>query len=182
MESITAALFGTAAAPATATAAATAATGGLLGFGGKVTLGGLFNTALALGSAGLTLGGALRQSQILQTQGAWSEFQAGQEALRGEQEANRVREALLRTLASNNAARAAAALDVSGTPATVDEEVMAQAERELRVVAGNAAVRAAEARAAAALRQSAARVSLLSGLGQAGGSLVSAAERRLRIG
>lgn len=176
MEAVTAALVGTA---ATGTAAAT---GGLLGFGGSVTLGGLFNTALALGSAGLSIGGALRQSQMLRTEAAWSEFQAGQEALRGEQEANRVREALLRTLASNNAARAAAGLDIAGTPLTVDEEVTRQAERELRVVAGNAAIREAEARATASLRRSSARLSLLAGLGQGAGQLGGYVDRRLRIG
>jgi hypothetical protein len=175
-ETITAFLLGTA---GTAT---TAATTGLIGYGGSVTLGGVLSTALALGSAGLSLGGGLAQSRALQAQSQWQEFQAGQEVLRGEQEANRVRETLLRTLASNNAGRAAAGVELSGSAVDVDAEAAAAAERELAIVGNNAAARAGSARASALASRASASGALIGGIGGAAGSLFNYATRVRRIG
>lgn len=63
-----------------------------------------------------------------------------QEQLRGQEAANQVRETLLRTLATQRAAYAAAgvALD-SGTPDTVATETRRQTDRELAIQAGNTA-------------------------------------------
>jgi hypothetical protein len=184
-ETITTALFGQAATGAAAAAAAsagTAATAGLLGYGGSITLGGVLNTALALGSAGLSLGGGLAQSRAMQAQAQWQDFQAGQETLRGEQEANRVRETLLRTLASNNAGRAAAGVELSGSALDVDAEAAAAAERELSIVSGNAAARAGAARSSAQSARISGNAALLGGVGQAAGSLFNYASRVRRIG
>jgi hypothetical protein len=145
-------------------------------------LGGVLNTALALGSAGLSLGGGLAQARALQAQSQWQEFEAGQELLRGEQEANRVREALLRTLASNNAARAAAGVELSGSALDVDAEAAAAAERELSIVGSNAAARAGATRASAVASRAAASGAILSGIGGAAGSLFNYASRVRRIG
>lgn len=178
MEAVTAALFGTAANAATGAAA----TAGLIGAGGKLTFGGLLGAGLSLASAGLSLGGAIQQSRLLASQAEWSRFQAGQEVLRGEQEANRVREALIRTLAANNAARGAAGIDLSGSPETLDLALAEQAERELAVLRDNAALRAAQSRASADLSRLQGRAALLGGIGSAAGSLFRYAERRQLIG
>lgn len=182
MEAITTALVGAAGSAATATTAATAATGGLLGFGGQVTLGGVLSSALALGSAGLSLGGAMGQARALETQAEWGDFNATTETLRGEQEANRVREVLLRTLASNNAGRAAAGVELSGSAIEVDAQAAEAAERELDIVGSNARARAAVARAKAQSQRVAANSTRLDGVGSAATSLFGYVERRRGTG
>jgi hypothetical protein len=181
-ETLLAAAVGTAGTAATATTAATAATAGLIGAGGSVTLGGVLSSALALGSAGMTLGGALNQQRMLSAQAEWSDFNATSEQLRGEQEANRVRDTLLRTLASNNAGRAAAGVDLSGSAIDLDADAAAQAEREVSIVRGNAAARAGSTSAGAQSQRVGANAALIGGLGQAGGSLFNYAQRIGRIG
>jgi hypothetical protein len=181
-ETLLAAAVGTAATTATAGAAATAATAGLIGYGGSVTLGGVLSSALALGSAGLSLGGGLAQQRAMSAQADWQNFNAGQEQLRGEQEANRVRDTLLRTLASNNAGRAAAGVELSGSALDVDAEAAAAAEREVSIVSGNAAARAGSARASAQGARVSGNAALIGGAGQAAAGLFGYAQRIRRIG
>jgi hypothetical protein len=183
-ETLLAAAVGTAGttAGAAGAAATTAATAGLLGQAGGITLGGVLSSALALSSAGMTLGGALSQQRMLSAQAEWSDFNATSEQLRGEQEANRVRDALVRTLASNNAGRAAAGVDLSGSALDVDAEAAAQAEREVSIVRGNAAARAGSASAGAQSQRVGANAALLSGAGQAASSLFTYGQRLRRIG
>lgn len=172
---------GTTAGVAGATAT-TAATAGLIGTAGQVTLGGVLSSALALGSAGLSLGGGLSQARALEAQGQWQDFQAGQEELRGAQEANRVRDTLLRTLASNNAGRAAAGVELSGSALDVDAEAAAAAEREVSIVGNNAAARAGAARGSAQGARVSGNAALIGGAGQAASGLFNYASRIRRIG
>lgn len=165
-----------------AATATTAATSGLIGTAGSVTAGGLFSTGLTLGSVGLTVGGAMSQAAAMRSQAEWQEFDAGQEELRGEQEANQVRRAMLRTLASNNAGRAASGVAVGGSADDVDAEIMADAERELDVTRANTEARAASTRAAAQNTRGSATSTLLGGVGSAAGSLFDYVDRRGAIG
>jgi hypothetical protein len=137
---------------------------------------------MALGSAGLALGGGMAQARALQGQAQWQDFQAQQEMLRGEQQANRVREALLRTLASNNAGRAAAGVELSGSALDVDAAAAAAAERELAIVSNNAAAQAAARRASALASREAANTAMLEGIGKAAGSLFNYVNRVRQIG
>jgi hypothetical protein len=172
---------GTTAGVAGATAT-TAATAGLIGQAGSVTLGGVLSSALALSSAGLTLGGGVSQQRALSAQAEWQDFNATTEELRGQQEANRVRDALLRTLASNNAGRAAAGVELSGSALDVDAEAAAAAEREVSIVSGNAAARAGSARASALGSRASGSAALLGGAGQAASGLFTYGQRIRRIG
>ncbi len=112
----------------------------------------------SLASAGLQVSGARQQAAALQIQAGQMQQQAQvqdlaaqQEALRGQEASNQVREALRRSLASQNAQYAAAGIVLGeGTPQDVGAETARQAERELAINAGDTAVRVASARSAAA--------------------------------
>ena len=111
----------------------------------------------SLASAGLQVSGARQQSQALTIQAQQQQQTAAvqdtvvqQEALRGQEAANQVRENLFRTLASQRAAYAAAGLVLEGTPQDVADQTAHQADRELQIQAGDTAVRVASARQTAA--------------------------------
>lgn len=116
------------------------------------------SAAGALASAGLAISGSQQQSRMFTAQAVentragnltlqQSELAARQEELRGREQANQVREALLRTIATQRATYAAAGLEPDeGTPLTVADETRRQAERELEIAGGNTQARAAATR------------------------------------
>lgn len=113
---------------------------------------------LALASAGLQISGGQRQRASLEMQAAENsraaafttrqgELAAQQEEVRGIEQANRVRLALLQSLASQRAAYAAAGLALGeGSPEAVEEETRRQAERELTIEGANSRARATTTR------------------------------------
>ena len=118
---------------------------------------GVLGTVGTLLSAGFGIVSAINQSNTLagQAQLAQITAQSGMitaemEILRGEQEANKIRENLMKTLSSQRARYAGAGIVLdSGTPATVAEDAMATADRETQVVETNAGMKASAARIAA---------------------------------
>ena len=118
----------------------------------------------SLASAGLSIYGGYQQASTLRQQAALQDFDARQELLTGQQQSNRIRETLLRALATQNATYGAAGIDVgSGSPITVAQDTMEQADRELDISRYGALVRAAPYRAAAADRRARASQAILSG-------------------
>jgi hypothetical protein len=114
--------------------------------------------ASALASAGLTVMGSQQQAATARlqagqqaSQAAQADFAARQEVLRGQAQANQVRQALLQTLAAQNARYSAAGLALEGTPETVANETIAQAERELGMATTNATIRSEQSRMQASL-------------------------------
>jgi membrane protein involved in colicin uptake len=100
------------------------------------------------------------QAQQAALQARQAEIAARQEELRGQSDANAVREALLRNLATQNARYAAAGVMLAdGTTETVAEAAKAEAERELTIRGAGADQRAAAARGEAAGQRT--RASLL---------------------
>jgi hypothetical protein len=80
-------------------------------------------------------------------QGSQAALQAQGELLKGQQESNQVRQALMRTLAAQNARYAGAGLALDdGTPATIADETQRQAEIELGLIDTNARIAAADRR------------------------------------
>ncbi len=76
---------------------------------------------------------------------------AQMELVRGQQEANRIRETMLKTLATQRARYAGAGIVLdSGTPATLEEATTAEADRETQIVQTNAGMRSSAARLDAA--------------------------------
>lgn len=184
MEALTVAALGSAGTTAgvAGATATTAATAGLLGTGGAFSLGNALTSAFALASAGLSVGGAMGQSRALQAQAEWGEFNASAETVRGQQEANRIRQALLQTLASNNAGRAAAGVELSGSAIDVDAEAAEEAERELSIVGSNARVRSAGRLASAQSLRVTANATRLGGFGTAATGLFGYVQRNRLIG
>lgn len=75
------------------------------------------------------------QAALLRLQARQGELAARGEELRGQAEAQSVRETLLRTLAAQQARYAAAGLVLGeGTPGTLEEEALSEAERQLEVI------------------------------------------------
>lgn len=166
-----------------ATVAPVAATGGLFGSAGAFSLGTTLSTLASLGSAGLSVYSGLQQAGSLSQQAAYDDFNARQELLRGQQESNTIRENLLRTLAAQNAAYGAAGIDVgAGTPVDVQQDAMAQADRELDTSRANTLLRAYSRRASADVLRSDARGAVAGGYIGGVGSLLDYATRRARIG
>lgn len=120
-------------------AAAAPAAGSLLGTA--------LQTGLALTSAGLSIASGLSQSQAYGNRAMIEEFNARQELIRGQVEANKIRENLLRTLAAQNAYFGGGGIDTgSGTPIDLANETQAQADRELSIVRENATLLSAQRR------------------------------------
>ncbi len=141
------------------------------------------STVASLGSAGLSIFSGLQQAGSLSQQAAYDDFNARQELLRGQQESNTIRENLLRTLAAQNAAYGAAGIDVgAGTPVDVQQDAMAQADRELDTSRANTMLRAYSRRASADVMRSDARGAVAGGYIGGVGSLLDYATRRARIG
>jgi hypothetical protein len=129
-------------AAATMPVASSAAAASGLGLTGYASI------AAALASAGLGIAGAQQQAATMRlqagqqrTQAAQTDFSAQQEVLKGREQANQVRGTLLRTLASQNARYAGAGLTLEGTPETVAEDTINQAERELALLGANSTIR-----------------------------------------
>lgn len=177
MEAIAATFAASAAAGGTAAAAGGAAATGILGTGIS------WGTALSIANAGLSIFGALNQGASLSRQSEMEEFNARQEMIRGQEEGNRIRENLLRTLAAQNAAYGASGVDTgSGTPVNVAEETKAAADRELEVSRANAVIRAASRRNSASALASDSTGAMVGGFARAGFSLLDQFERQRKIG
>lgn len=113
---------------------------------------------LTLATAGLQISGGQRQRAGIELQAEQNsraaaittrqgELAAQQEEVRGIEQANRVRLALLQSLASQRAGYAAAGLALGeGSPEAVEEETRRQAERELTIEGANSRARAAATR------------------------------------
>ena len=112
----------------------------------------------SVASAGLRLLEGQAQARAMSNQAALMRIQARQgelaargEELRGQAEAQSVRETLLRTLAAQQARYAAAGLVLGeGTPLTLEEEAQTEAERQLEVIRTNAQLNAESRRIGAA--------------------------------
>lgn len=124
------------------------------GLGALGSAGGVIGTVGTLLSAGIGVVSAINQSQAQAQQAELARISAQSgmitaemEIVRGQQEANRIREATLKTLASQRARYASAGIVLdSGTPATVAEDTTDTADRETAVVTTNAGMRAASQR------------------------------------
>lgn len=133
--------------------------------------------ASSLASAGLAISGSREQAAALTSQAQQQDLIAQQERLRGQESANQVREALLRSLASQRASYAAAGVTLDGTPETVAEWTRYEAERELTIQAGNTANRVATAEASRDILTTRAASTRTAGIGNAAISLFDAADR-----
>jgi len=118
-------------------------------------------------SVGTGIVGAINQSNQQQAQAEMARLQAQSgmitaemEMVKGQLEANRIRETLMKTLASQRARYASAGIVLdSGTPSTVAEQTTEEADRETEVAQTSAGMRAASLRIAALNQE--ARASLL---------------------
>lgn len=132
----------------------------------------------SLASAGLRVSGEQQQVRAATVQANQQEVAAQQEELRGQESANQVREALLRTIATQRAQYAAAGIALDeGTPQTVEDATRREAERELAIQRGNTAFAAGNSRLnAQLLRDRAASIQGTSNI-SAGLSLFEAVDR-----
>jgi hypothetical protein len=129
--------------------------------------------ALALTSAGLGLSGAMSQAAAADAAAQQARLAARQEELRGRDEANTVRRTLMATLSAQNARYAAGGVLLdSGTPADVEDATRAEADRQLTISGGNAALRASDQRANATLYEGRASSSRTAGAAGVAGSLL----------
>ncbi len=175
-----AAAGGTAAAASAGGAAAAAAGTGIAAAAGT---GLTWGTALSLANAGLSILGGFSQAGALNTRSGLEELQANQEIIRGAEESNRIRQNLIATLASQNAAYGASGIDVgSGSPLTVAEATAAQADRELDTSRNNTLLRAYARRSGADALQSDASSAILGGFARGGMSLLDYQTRSNAIG
>jgi len=91
------------------------------------------------------------QAQLARLQAESGMITAEMEMVKGQLEANRIRESLMKTLASQRARYASAGIVLdSGTPSTVAEQSTEEADRETQVAQTSADMKAASARIAAA--------------------------------
>ena len=136
--------------------------------------------ASSLASAGLAISGSQQQAAALTAQAQQQDLIAKQEELRGQESANQVREALLRSLASQRASYAAAGVTLEGTPETVAEWTRYEAERELSIQAGNTATRVETARLNRDILTDRSASTRTAGVAGAATSLFDAADRIAR--
>ena len=152
-----------------------------------------FSAIASLAQFGLGIAGAIGQADAQRAQAQQATFTATQqlmaaeqESLRGRSQAALITSKLVETLASQNARYAAAGIQLTGgTPDTVAQETMDQAERETTIVTTDAALRAAQQKAAASnsygrasLLEDAADATLIGGIG---GSIAGLGSSALRI-
>lgn len=136
--------------------AATAATIGTAVSG----LGTLLSVGTGIAGAISSSNQSAAQAELARLAAQSGTITAEMEILRGQQEANRIRENMLKTLATQRARYAGAGIVLdSGTPATVQEATTEEADRETQIIQTNAGMRAATARIAAANQE--ARANLL---------------------
>jgi hypothetical protein len=138
---------------------------------------GTMAASASLASAGLNLAGALSQAGQMKVQANQAMIQARAERLRGEQQGNQVRQALLRTLAAQNARYAAAGLSGLGSAEALEMETRAQANAELNALSGSANLAGLAAEAEAAGLRSSARTTRTFGAARAALSIFDAADR-----
>lgn len=140
--------LGSAGTAATATTAATAATTGLFGSAGAFSF---MQTASTLGSAmGIfsTLAGGGAENKMYEQQARWEEIRARQEQIKGMQEANAIKEDLVKNIASANARGAASGIDItSGSPVTAVQQATQDANDAMSLAKANAATNADVSRA-----------------------------------
>jgi len=156
--------------------------------------GAVLGTIGTLASAGFSIVSALNQSQTMNAQAELARISAQSgmitaemELVKGQQQANQIRENMLKTMASQNARYASAGIVLdSGTPATLSEVTQAEADRETAVVTTNAGMRAASQRIVALNQEGRANLledsadwTLISGIG---GALVKGATGLARAG
>ena len=126
--------------------------------------------ALHPGILGTIMGIRASQAEVagLEASASAEDRAARVEELKGKQEANAIRDRLIRTLAQNNAAAGGSGIDVSsGTIQTGIRENIGQAERELSVSRFDAGVAAGERRNRALLLRNEAKGVKLAGQGRA---------------
>lgn len=152
-----------------------------------------FSAIASLAQFGLGIAGSIGQANAQGAQARQAEFAATQqlmaaqqESLRGRSQAALITSRLVETLSSQNARYAAAGIQLDGgTPDTVAQETIDQAERETTIATTDAALRAARAKAEAAnqygrasLLNDSATGTLISGIG---GSIAGLGNAALRI-
>jgi len=127
-----------------------------------------FSIALAGLSAASSVFGGFAQSAALRARGAWSDYSAENERLKGIYQAIRVREAALRDVAAARARSGAAGLDLS-SPAVgqLEDSIREVADREISVVSYNARSGAEQARGAGATFRSESGATLAGGVANA---------------
>lgn len=156
----------------------TAATSGLFGTAGAFSLMSTLSTLGTVFGGVTSIFGGLKGQQISNQQAAFQDMQAEQELIKGLQSENDIREARLRTIASNIARFGASGVDVgSGSPVSVNEEIDKQAERQLGTTRDNAAIASATRRIGALQSREEGKLSVTRGLGGAAQSLITLATR-----
>lgn len=141
-------------------------------------------------SGGATAFGALANIRAGQASAAAAEtearfetFRAGQEQTAGQQQANAIREKLLRTIAQNRAAAGASGITLdSGNVQTVINESIDAANRELDITRQNATMAAAARQSRADQLRLSAQAARSGGVGRAAFGLLDAAYRSKRRG
>ncbi len=114
--------------------------------------------AMAAASAVGKVISAQQEARGLRSKAAFEDFNAGQEKIRGMQDANKIRENLIATLSSNSARYAAAGIDLnSGTPETIDIATQEDADRQLELSRSNATILTEQRRMQAAQYRSSAK-------------------------
>lgn len=143
---------------------------------------GWLSSALGLMSVATTMFGSFMRGQAMDTQAAWEEFGARNEVLRGQQDANRIKDRALQQMASAAARYAAGGVDIgSGTPETMERQIQDVADRETSIARYDAKVGSAIRTANADARTSVAMAMRVAGFGSAIRPLASmyASDRRL---
>lgn len=160
----TALALGSAATAATATTAATAATAGLFGSAGAFSLGATLSTLGTVGGLFTTLSGAGAQAGIAEGEAKINEFNAKQEEIRGQEEANSIKRDVARAIASSNARGAASGISVSsGSPVQAQKQALRDADNALSTAGTNAKLRAETERVRAGLARQRSRNAIRSG-------------------
>jgi len=141
-------------------------------------------------SGGATAFGALANiragqatAAAAETEARFETFRAGQEQTQGQQQANAIREKLLRTIAQNRAAAGASGIDVgSGSVDTVINESIAAANRELDITRQNATIASSARQSRADQLRLSASAARSGGVGRAAFGLLDSAYRSRRRG
>ena len=141
--------------------------------------------ALNPGTIGIIMGYRASQAEAagLEASASMEERAARVEELKGKQEANAIRDRLIRTLAQNNAAAGGSGIDISsGTIQTGIRENIGQGERELSVSRFDAGVAAAERRNRALLLRNEAKGVKLAGKARAATQLFEMDSKAASLG
>jgi len=148
-------------------------------------VGGAFSAISPFVSGGLALTSAASQIVSGRQQAASQQLQAQQaliqgrsEQLRGEESVNQVREQMLKTLAAQNARYGAAGVVLDdGTPTTMANATTYEADRQTRILRGNASMAGTQATQRSLLLQDQAEATQTAGVIGAAGSLFNWLDR-----